>query len=176
MRISDWSSDVCSSDLTLGFATEVIPLQQVDARIAAETIKPLVGRGGIVVATRQGNSLLGADYADNLRRIRGLIAQIDRDRAGIDTVTLRNSSAREIAATVNSLFGTGGGEGGNAALSILPVESSNSIVVRGDPALLQRVVQMVLELASRAESTGHRRVVMVLHGSAQRHLAARPQL
>src|SRR3546814_3849088 len=102
MRISDWSSDVCSSDL---------------------------------VATRQGNSLLVADYADNLRRIRGLIAQIDRDRAGIDTVTLRNSSAREIAATVNSLFGTGGGEGGNAALSILPVESSNSIVVRGDPAL-----------------------------------------
>src|SRR3546814_10270879 len=111
---------------TLGFATEVIPLQQVDARIAAETIKPLVGRGGIVVATRQGNSLLVADYADNLRRIRGLIAQIDRDRAGIDTVTLRNSSAREIAATVNGLFGMGGGEGGNAALSILPVESSRS--------------------------------------------------
>src|SRR3546814_11111167 len=123
MRISDWSSDVCSSDL---------------------------------VATRQGNSLLVADYADNLRRIRGLIAQIDRDRAGIDTVTLRNSSAREIAATVNSLFGTGGGEGGNAALSILPVESSNSIVVRGDPALIQRVVQMVLELDRRAERTGDR--------------------
>src|SRR3546814_5682369 len=70
----------------------------------------MVGRGGIVVATRQGNSLLVADYADNLRRIRGLIAQIDRDRAGIDAVTLRNSSAREIAATVNSLFGTGRSE------------------------------------------------------------------
>src|SRR3546814_16540735 len=131
MRISDWSSDVCSSDLTLGFATEVIPLQQVDARIAAETIKPLVGRGGIVVATRQGNSLLVADYADNLRRIRGLIAQIDRDRAGIDTVPLRNSSAREIPATVNGLFGMGGGEGGNAALSIRPGERRKSIVAIG---------------------------------------------
>src|SRR3546814_20169200 len=133
MRISDWSSDVCSSDLTLGFATEVIPLQQVDARIAAETIKPLVGRGGIVVATRQGNSLLVADYADNLRRIRGLIAQIDRDRAGIDPVPLRNSSAPEIAAPVNGLFGMGGGDGGNAALSILPVARRNTTVVPGDP-------------------------------------------
>src|SRR3546814_713484 len=161
---------------TLGFATEVIPLQQVEARIAAETIKPLVGRGGIVVATRQGNSLLVADYADNLRRIRGLIAQIDRDRAGIDTVTLRNSSAREIAATVNSLFGTGGGEGGNAALSILPVESSNSIVVRGDPALIQRVVQMVLELDRRAESTGDVRVVMLQHASAEQLLPVLQQL
>lgn len=161
---------------TLGFATEVIPLRQVDARIAAETIKPLVGRGGIVVATRQGNSLLVADYADNLRRIRGLISQIDRDRAGIDTVTLRNSSAREIAATVNGLFGMGGGEGGNAALSILPVESSNSIVVRGDPTVIQRVVQMVLELDRRAESTGDVRVVMLEHASAEQLLPVLQQL
>ena len=161
---------------TLGFATEVIPLHRVDARIAAETIKPLVGRGGIVVATRQGNSLLVADYADNLRRIRSLIAQIDQDRASIDTVTLRNSSAREIAATVNSLFGMGGGEGGNAALSILPVESSNSIVVRGDPALIQRVVQMVLELDRRAESTGDVRVVMLEHASAEQLLPVLQQL
>src|SRR3546814_2378861 len=143
MRISDWSSDVCSSDL---------------------------------VATRQGNSLLVADYADNLRRIRGLIAQIDRDRAGIDPVTLRNGSARESAATGNSLVGTGGGEGGNAALSILPVESSNSIVVRGDPALIQRVVQMVLELDRRAESTGDVRVVMLQHASAEQLLPVLQQL
>src|SRR3546814_20130417 len=72
---------------TLGFATEVIPLQQVDARIAAETIKPLVGRGGIVVATRQGHSLLVADYADNLRRIRGLIQQLNRDTTRLHPLT-----------------------------------------------------------------------------------------
>src|SRR5690606_27529213 len=125
----------------LGFATQVIPLRRIDARIAAETIKPLVGRGGVVIATPQGNSLLVADYADNLARIRGLIDQIDSDQATIDTVTLRNSSAREIAATINGLFGVRG-EGGSQVLSILPVESSNSIVVRGDPAVIPRVVQM----------------------------------
>lgn len=159
----------------LGFATEVIPLRQVDARIAAETVKPLVGRGGVVIATPQGNSLLVADYADNLRRIRGLIASIDSDRATIDTVTLRNSSASEIAATVNGLFGTGG-EGGNAALSVLPVPSSNSIVVRGDPTLIQRVVQMILELDRRAESTGDVRVMMLQHASAEQLLPVLQQL
>src|SRR5690606_19681088 len=114
--------------------------------------------------------------ADNLRRIRGLIAQIDQDTASIDTVTLRNSSAREIAATVNGLFGMGGGEGGNAALSILPVESSNSIVVRGNPSVIQRVVQMVLELDRRAESTGDVRVVMLEHASAEQLLPVLQQL
>ncbi|MGQ4658977.1 type II secretion system secretin GspD [Lysobacter sp. F6437] len=158
-----------------GFATDIIPLQRVDARIAAETIKPLVGRGGVVIATAQGNSLLVADYADNLRRIRGLIAQIDSDRASIDTVTLRNSSAREIAATVNQLFGMGG-EGGNAAMSILPVPSSNSIVVRGSPEVIQRVVQMVLELDRRAESTGDLKVVQLQHASAEQLLPVLQQL
>jgi len=159
-----------------GFATDIIALQRVDARIAAETIKPLVGRGGVVIATPQGNSLLVADYADNLRRIRDLIAQIDSDRASIDTVTLRNSSAREIAATVNQLFGTGGAEGGNAAMSILPVPSSNSIVVRGSPEVIQRVVQMVLELDRRAESTGDLHVVQLQHASAEQLLPVLQQL
>ena len=164
-----------SAGAASGFATQVLPLRRIDARIAAETIKPLVGRGGVVIATPQGNSLLVADYADNLARIRGLIAQIDSDQATIDTVTLRNSSAREIAATVNGLFGVRG-EGGSQVLSILPVDSSNSIVVRGDPAVIRRVVQMVLELDRRAESTGDVRVVKLQHASAEQLLPVLQQL
>ena len=160
----------------LGFATQVIPLRTVDARIAAETLKPLVGRGGVVLPMPQTNSLLVADYADNLRRIRELIAQVDSDRATIDTVTLRNSSAQEIAATVSRLFGIGGPDGGGTALSILPVESSNSIVVRGDAQLIQRVTQMILELDRRAESSGDVRVVKLRHANAEQLLPVLQQL
>ncbi|WP_345780512.1 type II secretion system secretin GspD [uncultured Luteimonas sp.] len=157
-----------------GFTTQVLPLSSVDARVAAETLKPLVGRGGVVVPTPQGNALLIADYADNLRRIRGLVSQIDSDTAGIDTVTLRNSSAREVAATVNQLFG--GGEGRGGQLSIQPVEGSNSIVVRGAPTAVQRVVQTILELDRRAERTGGVRVVRLQHASAEQLLPVLQQL
>ena len=156
------------------FTTQVLPLSSVDARVAAETLKPLVGRGGVVVATPQGNALLIADYADNIRRIRGLVAQIDSDTAGIDTVTLRNSSAREVAATVNQLFG--GGEGRGGQLSIQPVDGSNSIVVRGAPTTVQRVVQTILELDRRAERTGGVRVVRLQHASAEQLLPVLQQL
>jgi len=161
----------------LGFTTEVFALRSIDARVAAETIKPLVGRGGVVLATPGSNNLLVADYADNLRRIRGLVAQIDSDRASVDTVSLRNSSAREIAATVNALFAPGGADGARSgALSILPVESSNSIVVRGDASMVQRVVQMVLELDRRAERTGNVQVVQLQHASAEQLLPVLQQL
>ncbi|MBJ7574601.1 type II secretion system secretin GspD [Luteimonas sp. MC1828] len=157
------------------FTTQVLPLAMVDARIAAETLKPLVGRGGVVVPTPQGNALLVADYADNVRRIRGLVAQIDSDTASIDTITLRNSSAREVAATVGGLFASGG-EARNGQLSILPVEGSNSIVVRGDPRVVQRVVQTILELDRRAERTGNVRVVKLQHASAEQLLPVLQQL
>ncbi len=160
---------------SLGFATQVFPLRNIDARVAADTLKPLVGRGGVVLATPQGNSVLVADYADNLRRLRGLVAQMDTDRAGIDTVTLRNSSAREIAATVNALYGNRGDAVGGV-LSVLPVDSSNSIIVRGDPTLVQRVVQTVLELDRRAERSGDVRVIKLQHADAEQMLPVLQQL
>lgn len=158
-----------------GFATAFVPLARIDARIAAETLKPLVGRGGVVLASPQGNGLLVADYGDNIARIRSLVAQIDSDQATIDTVTLRNSSAREVAATVRGLFGVGG-EGAGQVLSILPVEGSNSVVVRGDPAVIGRVVQMILELDRRAERSGNVRVVELQHASAEQLLPVLQEL
>lgn len=158
----------------LGFATQVFTLQRVDARSAAEILKPLIGRGGVIMAMPQGNSLLIADYADNLRRVRGLVAQIDTDRAAIDTVSLRNSSAQELARTLTSLFGQAG-ERSNV-LSVLPVESSNSLIVRGDPALVQRVVRTAVDLDGRAERRGDVSVVRLQHASAEQLLPVLQQL
>lgn len=158
----------------LGYATSVFPLQRIDARAAAETLKPLIGRGGVVMALPQGNSLLVADYVDNLRRIRGLVSQIDQDSASIDTVTLRNTSARELATTLTGLFGISGQSDG--ALSVLPVESSNSLVIRGNPAMVQRVSRMAMELDSRAERSSDVAVVKLQHASAEQLLPVLQQL
>jgi general secretion pathway protein D len=153
---------------TQGFSTQILPMQRVDARIAAETLKPLVGRGGVITATAQGNSLLIADYADNIRRIRGLVAQIDQDRASIQTVTLRNTSARELATTLNGIYANGGQR--NGLISILPVDSSNSLVIRGDGAQVQQVAKMAGDLDQRAERRGDVSVVRLQHASAEQLL------
>ncbi|MCD7098942.1 type II secretion system secretin GspD [Stenotrophomonas sp. MMGLT7] len=159
----------------LGFATRVFPLQRIDARAAAETLKPLLGRGGVVMALPQGNQLLVADYADNLRRVLGLVEQIDRDSAGIDTVTLRNTSARELAATLSELYGIGGDKAG-APLSVLAVESSNSLLLRGNPGMVQKAAKLALDLDTRAERGGDVAVVRLQHASAEQLLPVLQQL
>ena len=79
------------------FSTEVFQLRNIDAASAAETVRPLVGPQGQVLANPGANSVVVADFSDNLTRIRSLIGRIDVDRKGFEVVTLQNSSAREIA-------------------------------------------------------------------------------
>ena len=116
----------------LGYATEVFTLRHVDARAAAETLKGLVGRGGVVAPTPQGNGLLIADYADNLARLRALVAQLDQDRSDIRSIPRRNSSAREIAGVVGQLVASpGGGEGargGTVSVAVIEINHQTMAV------------------------------------------------
>src|SRR3546814_17986250 len=107
MRNSDWSSDVCSSDL-----------------------------------------------ADNIGRIRQVIARIDRDTASTTTVVLKNAGAREIATSLQALVTTGG-EGAAKPATVVPLDSSNAVAIRGDAGPVARLAQMARDLdrqgASRTE-------------------------
>jgi general secretion pathway protein D len=87
------------------FVTEVVRLHQVDAQTALETVRPLVSQQGAVTANRGGNSLVIVDFADNIRRVRQVLARIDTDQASTRVITLRNANAREIATALTALAG-----------------------------------------------------------------------
>lgn len=151
-----------------GFATQVFQIRNVDARQLAESIKPLVGASGVVVASPQGDALIVADYADNLRRIRGLIAEVDQDRFAVETLTLVNSSATELAQVLDRLNGVGGTPGsGGGTLSVVPVISSNSLILRGDRAAVDRAAALVRDLDARAQSSADVRVIRLQHANAE---------
>ena len=149
------------------FSTEVFQLRNIDAAAAAETIRPLVGAQGQVLANPGANSVVVADFADNLVRIRALIGRIDVDRTGFEVVTLENSSAREIAAVLQTVLAPPGGQPGSGMVSVTPVESSNSIVLRGDPAAMARILPLIGDLDRRAESADDVKVVFLQHADAE---------
>ena len=149
------------------FSTEVFQLRNIDAASAAETIRPLVGAQGQVLANPGANSVVVADFADNLARVRALIGRIDLDRTGFDVVTLANSSAREIAGVLQTVLAPPGGQPGQGMVSVTPVESSNSIVLRGDPAAMARIRPLIEDLDRRAESADDVKVVFLQHADAE---------
>jgi general secretion pathway protein D len=150
------------------FVTEVFRLKSIDATTAVETLRPLISREGSITANRNANSLVIADYADNIRRIRDLVRQIDRDSAATQVVALKNAGAREIAAALQGLAAQGvSGEGARSPVTVVPIDSSNAIALRGDPTTVSRFAAMAKELDGRAESGAEIRVYWLDHANAE---------
>ncbi|MDQ3471828.1 MAG: type II secretion system protein GspD, partial [Pseudomonadota bacterium] len=97
------------------FVTEIVRLRSIEATGALETVRPLVSQQGSVTANKNANSLVIADFADNVARIRELLRRIDSnvqvDATRTELVYLRNTGPREIATSLQALAG-GGAQGG----------------------------------------------------------------
>ncbi len=150
------------------FVTEVFRLKSIDAPSAVETLRPLISKEGSITANRNANSLVVADYADNIRRIRDLVRQIDRDSAATQVVALQNAGAREIAAALQGLAGQGvSGEGARPPVTVVPIDSSNAIALRGEPSTVARFAAMAKELDNKAQSGAEIRVYWLNHANAE---------
>lgn len=158
------------------FVTEVFTLRHIDAASAAETIRPLVGPSGQVLANPAGNTVVVADFADNVVRVRGLIARIDVDTAAVEVITLEHASAREIAAVLDEVLAPPGGQAGQGLVSVTPVLGSNSLVLRGEPTLVERARGLVLDLDVRARSASDMQVVYLQHIDAEQLLPVLQQM
>ena len=148
------------------FVTEVFRLRSIDATAAVETLRPLVSREGSITANKNANSLVVADYADNVNRMRELLRRIDRDSDASQIVALKNAGAREIATSLQALAGQGGGESGRQPLTVVAFDSSNTIGLRGEPSAVARFAAMARDLDARAESGAEIRVYHLQHADA----------
>jgi general secretion pathway protein D len=162
------------------FVTQVFRLQSIDAASALESLRPLVSREGQVTANRTGNSVIVADYADNISRIRELVRQIDRDRQTTQVVPLKNAGAREIAASLNQLAAAGGGGGGEGGgrtgVIVVAVDSSNAVALRGDTAAVAKMAETVVDLDRRAAAGADVRVIFLAHADAEKLMPVLQQL
>jgi general secretion pathway protein D len=145
-----------------GFVTEIFRVRNVQPAQAIETLRPLVSRDGSITASR--NSIVVSDFADNVRRLREVLSQIDVavDTSSTRVIGLNNAGAREIAAALSELAPDG--------VSVVPVDSSNAIALRGDGAAVAQLASIAADLDRRALSGSEIRVVFLEHAVAEQLL------
>ncbi len=164
------------------YVTEIVRLRAIDAQSAVETVRPLVSAQGSVSANRGGNSLVVVDFADNIRRIREVLRRIDTDTSSTRVVALKNANAKEIATALQGLIGTGtgGGQGGAAATgpsaSVVAVEGSNAVALRGDPTTVARLAQVAVDLDQKARNGTEIKVVFLENADAEQLLPVLQEL
>jgi len=160
------------------FVTEIVRLRSIDASGALETIRPLVSPQGSVTANKNANSLIIADFADNVARIRGLLRQIDGnqiEQARTELVYLRNMGPREVATSLQSLI-SGGGAAGASPVAVTAIDSANAIAIRGDSTSVARFAALARELDMRAAGGTEIRVYWLEHADAEQLLPVLQQL
>lgn len=166
------------------YVTEIIRLRATDAASAVDTVRPLVSAQGSVTANRGGNSLVVVDFADNIRRIREVIRRVDTDTSSTRVVALKNASARDIATALQGLIGTGGGAGGaqgggagsGPTASVVAVEGSNAVALRGDPTTVARLAQVAADLDQKARNGTEIKVVFLENADAEQLLPVLQEL
>jgi general secretion pathway protein D len=149
-----------------GFVTEILRVRNIDAAAAIETLRPLVSRDGSITAGR--NSIVVSDFADNVRRVRQVLAQIDVDSGVTRLVGLNNAGAREIAGALAELAPEG--------VTVVAVDSSNALALRGDARSVAQLAAIAEELDRRAASGSEIRVVYLEHADAEQLLPVLQQL
>ena len=148
--------------------TQIIRLQHIDAREAAANLAQIINERGVVAPVRSGNALIIVDTADNIERLRKVLRQIDRDSTVYRTIPLNNASATEVANVLRGLAQELGEEGGQSSrISVVPVEASNSVLIRAEPSILSRLSGVVAELDRIGASKSDLAVISLNHADAE---------
>lgn len=160
------------------FVTEIVRLRSIDATQAIDSVRSLVSPQGSVSANRGSNAVVVVDFADNVRRVREVLRRLDTDAAATRIVALQNANAKEIATALTALVGggTGGPGTGASSASVVPIESSNAVAIRGDANTVARLAAMAQDLDKKARSGQEIRVVFLENADAAQLLPVLQQL
>lgn len=148
------------------FVTEIFRVRHIEPAAAVETLRPMISHDGSITASR--SSIVVSDFADNIARVRQVLARIDTDSQTTRLVGLDNSGAREIAAALAQLAPEG--------VSVVPVDSSNAIALRGDATAVASLANIAVELDRRAAHGSEIRVVFLEHADAEQLLPVLQQV
>lgn len=158
------NSDLAGDQLV----TEVFKLRHVDVTAAMQMVQPLVNKQGRVIAARGSNALVIVDYASNIQRLRGVIGGFDRDPSVSSIIPLRHTSAAQMARAITELAKIQSDTGNPATnFAAVPMEETNTIVLRGPPELLARLTPIIDQLDQQGASTADTKVVYLRHAAAE---------
>ncbi len=149
--------------------TRIFRLQFIDAQEAARNIAQINSEGAVASAIRSNNALLVVDTAANMARIAKVLEGLDKDSRDFKSIALKNATAREVASTLREVAQNLSEEGGSNAgrVSIVPVDTSNSILIRAEPATMTNLINVIRELDLQGEESNDISVIALKHADAE---------
>ncbi|MEH3086064.1 MAG: type II secretion system protein GspD [Xylophilus ampelinus] len=185
------STNVAGIDRLQGgvITTEIFRLDYQNALSMVGVLRPLITANNSITANQGSNSLVITDYAENIRRMRTIVAALDvPGSTGVETIDLKYSVAQEVAVMIRRALGSAStqvesaqlpnvknagavGEGASpeaSSLVIIPDIQSNSLLVRASNALQLASVRELARQLDKSHDNINVRVVYLKNIEAVR--------
>ncbi len=151
--------------------TEVIPVDNTPVEELVPVLRPLVPQYGHLAAVGSANALIISDHANNVRRIRAIVRQLDSaDNDGIQIVSLRHAYAGNMVQLLQELTKpdtSGRRKGAQNNVTVVADERTNRIILKGDHSIRARLIPLIHRLDTPSAAAGGVQVIRLSHGDAE---------
>lgn len=149
--------------------TEIIAVQNVKSEDLLKILRPLIPQYGHIGSVSQPNVIILSDHADNISRLKSIIADIDVAQTNdIVMVPLKEAWVGNVVDILQKVAPDqlGPNAQGPQRIQIIANERNNSLVLRGQTASIAELLQIIEKLDRPTTTTDATQVVMLNHADA----------
>lgn len=161
----DFSDNTSSEELV----TQVISVRNTESAELVKILRPLIPQYGHIAGLTSPNALIISDHASNIARLAEIVNRIDvAESSTTEIVQLKEAWVEDMVALLEQLAPEQIGKGakGPNKITLVASERTNSIVIKGDPGSISRVVALIQQLDIPANRAGTIQVVRLAHSDA----------
>lgn len=149
--------------------TRVIAAQNVESAELVKILRPLIPQYGHIASVTNPNVVIISDHADNIIRLKRLIANIDvSDEEEVVMLPLKEAWVGTVVAILERVAPDqiGRNAKGPQSVQIIANERNNSLVLRGKPRPIAEILKIVDKLDQPATTTDATQVIPLNHADA----------
>ena len=149
--------------------TRVLPVKNTLAENLVKILRPLIPQHAHIGGLTKPNVLLISDYANNINRLTEIIRKIDvAENPTIEIVDLKHAWVEDMIELLQQLAPDEIGKTATSPnkVSIVASERTNSLVIRGEEEVVNKVKDLVLRLDIPANRSSTVQVVRLAHSDA----------
>lgn len=150
--------------------TEIIAVQNVKSEELLKILRPLIPQYGHIGSVNQPNVIILSDHADNIERLKGIIADIDVAQTNeIVMVPLKEAWVGNVVDILEKVAPDqlGPEAQGPQRIQIIANERNNSLVLRGQAGSIAELIQIIEKLDRPTTTNDATQVIMLNHGDAE---------
>ena len=146
----------------------IVRPKQTSANALIPLIRPLINSQGHIAVYTPSNSLILTDRSANIKRIKQLVEELDKNPADVyEIVKLKNSSSAQIAKLIDKVFAENSGGMAPNDFNAYAIERSNSILLFGDNEIVERMKAVVIKLDVKDQGSSSLKVVYLKYADAK---------